>query len=426
MAICSSQTGFGNGLGTCASALDCPNAKPAMFPTTGFVEMGQNFRIDSSAFTANSIPVFDTLLLGENSSGVKLTADSSLVGITCKKCLCDDQDPAAACLTGAPSAPSGCVGGYAVPYLPSGTICIKFGGDPLLAGKTSGTAVLQGSQLIVTLSDSENSLALASPVTFDTGVYATDAGGNLIGLALRQADITAVAYFGCGPFVVLTTSSDSVRKRQVTSFSPTTSGPGVFTASASGDPHLSGANGVKYDLKGVAGGVYSLFISPVFQINMQLAEIGPEIRFMTKMGILYRGIEVIVNPWSVKTNAYRIAEQFNKLNATVKVDRWQMIITFCNNHVVTITSMHTVDGALNFLDFTVSVPGCHDSYGGALGHTYECAYALGKKKFEWSMEREESFQIKTLVTPSGTYSKDAECAHEDEFGSKELLGGRSL
>jgi hypothetical protein len=66
------------------------------------------------------------------------------------------------------------------------------------------------------------------------------------------------------------------------------------------------------------------------------------------------------------------------------------------------------------------VPGCHNSYGGLLGQTYQCKYA--KEKFNWSRDREEEFRIATLDTPSGSYSPTVSCANEDEYRGKPMSG----
>ena len=208
-------------------------------------------------------------------------------------------------------------------------------------------------------------------------------------------------------------------------------GDGQSCPAAVGDPHITGANGVKFDFNGVAHGVYVLFNSPVFVVNMLLAPVGPETRFMTAIGIVYRGAAISVEPWSLVTRRDEIFKHFGSSGANVTFNgKWSMSVTFCANHVVTLTAMHSdvpynVDGtALNYFDVAFSVPGCHDAYGGALGATYQCRYVLNKTPFgEWTREREESFRVASLTSPSAHYSQRADCAHEDEFGSDSILGG---
>jgi hypothetical protein len=91
----------------------------------------------------------------------------------------------------------------------------------------------------------------------------------------------------------------------------------------------------------------------------------------------------------------------------------------CSQHTISFATRHS-DG-INFLNLEVSVPGCHDAYGGLLGQTYQCKYA--HEKFEWSREREEAFRVATLTTASGMYSPLAECAHEDEYRGEAIRGG---
>jgi hypothetical protein len=55
-----------------------------------------------------------------------------------------------------------------------------------------------------------------------------------------------------------------------------------------GDPHLAGAHGITFDVYGKPAANYSLLVAPAFEVNMQLADRGPEMRFMTSMAVLYK------------------------------------------------------------------------------------------------------------------------------------------
>ncbi|MBT9557514.1 MAG: hypothetical protein IV100_15845, partial [Myxococcales bacterium] len=140
----------------------------------------------------------------------------------------------------------------------------------------------------------------------------------------------------------------------------------LLAAGAGGDPHLVSAEGLKFIFNGIANAVYALFTSPVVDINMQLAATGPTERYMTEMGIVFRGKNVTITPWFGKRKS-ELTEFFESLGATVEFHGPSMTVEFCNDHVATFAAMHTLHGAkINYLDVAISVPGCHDAYGGAL------------------------------------------------------------
>lgn len=184
-----------------------------------------------------------------------------------------------------------------------------------------------------------------------------------------------------------------------------------------GDPHVRGFFGINFEFLGVAGARYALVTAPSFQINMELAEVGPAERFMTKMSVLFRNTTFVIEPWAVKTRRIVLIKHFESLGAEVTYDGdWSVKIELCPLHTFTFTTHHTVDElALNYLDFDFSVPGCHNVYGGVLGQTYQCKWA--KETFKWSREMEDLFRLPALDTPSGPYSPTAmlECAGEDEY-----------
>jgi hypothetical protein len=166
------------------------------------------------------------------------------------------------------------------------------------------------------------------------------------------------------------------RKRDLTVQDLTTGlGSMVTSASASGDPHLVGANGIKFDVYGKPAANYSLLVAPAFEINMQLADRGPEMRFMTSMAVLYQGKSFIITPWTVKTNSAELIAHFEALGAKVNIDtpNWIITIELCAQHTISFATRHSDN--INFLNLEVRVPGCHNAYGGLLGQTYQCKYA---------------------------------------------------
>jgi hypothetical protein len=257
-------------------------------------------------------------------------------------------------------------------------------------------------------------------VTYTHGAVATlERGKTLRALILMQGGAQGVFFSACGPFIV--ESNQSTRKR-VPETKVLSLGTGVLqSAAASGDPHLAGAHGITFDVYGKPAANYSLLVAPAFEVNMQLADRGPEMRFMTSMAVLYQGKSFIIAPWTVKTNSAELIAHFESLGAKVNIDtpNWIITIELCAHHTIVFATRHS-DG-INFLNFEVSVPGCHNAYGGLLGQTYQCKYA--REKFEWSREREEAFRVATLETASAMYSPRATCAHEDEYRGEAIRGG---
>jgi hypothetical protein len=192
------------------------------------------------------------------------------------------------------------------------------------------------------------------------------------------------------------------------------------SGSGSGDPHLVGANGITFDVYGKPAANYSLLVAPAFEVNMQLADRGPEMRFMTSMAVLYQGTSFIITPWTVKSSAELVAH-FEALGAKVNIDEpnWIITIELCAGHTIMFATRHSDN--INFLNFDMRVPGCHNAYGGLLGQTFQCKYA--SEKFEWSREREEAFRVATLETASDTYSPVAKCTHQDEYRGEAIRGG---
>jgi hypothetical protein len=193
----------------------------------------------------------------------------------------------------------------------------------------------------------------------------------------------------------------------------------AFITTVVDDPHISGAHGIKFDVFGVPGANYSLVVAPAFEVNMQLATRGPEMRFMTAMTVLYRGKSFTITPRTVKAKSAELITHFESLGSKISINNERITIELCAAHTISIEAQHSK--IMSYLNFEMQVPGCHNSYGGLLGQTYKCKYAT--EKFKWSREREKAFRLATLSKPSGSYSADVECAHEDEYIGKPMRGG---
>jgi hypothetical protein len=192
---------------------------------------------------------------------------------------------------------------------------------------------------------------------------------------------------------------------------------------AIGDPHLAGAHNIEFDVFGEPGANYSLLTTPSFAVNMQLADRGPAMRYMTSMSLLYRDSVFVITPDTIARNSTALVAHFAALGIKVKVDHTikQVQIAICQHHVLVFTSHTTVFGHLEFVNLEVRVPGCHDAYGGLLGQTYQCKYA--DQTFEWTRAQEDAFRLPSLSTVSGSFSPTATCVHEDEYRGEAIHGG---
>jgi hypothetical protein len=171
---------------------------------------------------------------------------------------------------------------------------------------------------------------------------------------------------------------------------------------ASGDPHLQGLFGINIEFFGEAGGAYSLITAPAFQVNMQLAQAGPNAHFMTKISVLFRNATILIEPWLLKGHRVQLTRQFAAIGAEVSFDgNWRMTVALCPNLELTFIVHHTTrKHIINFLNVELRAPRCHDAYGGALGQMYRCKWA--SEPFVWSAEQEESFRVKSLSSPSSS------------------------
>jgi hypothetical protein len=211
-----------------------------------------------------------------------------------KSCSCTGSCPAS-------STTGGCaVNEYAIAKAGGGAICVKFGSGLIVEGNSATNLVDITDDLLTVTIDN-------TPVIYTQGAAATSDNGNkLHALLLIQSSTRGVFYSECGPFIVESDPTDGDgRRKRVPEVEFLTVGSGVFVTSVtvSGDPHLAGAHGIKFDVYGKPAANYSLVVAPAFEINMQLANNGPEMRFMTAMAVLYQGKSFVITPWTVKTNS---------------------------------------------------------------------------------------------------------------------------
>jgi hypothetical protein len=71
-----------------------------------------------------------------------------------------------------------------------------------------------------------------------------------------------------------------------------------------------GLYGIKFDVFGKPNANYSLLVAPAFEINMRVAQFGPELRYMTHMSVLYHGKSISFDPWALQTRKAELIAHF--------------------------------------------------------------------------------------------------------------------
>jgi hypothetical protein len=379
---------------------DC--AATDVFPSPRWDDGDSATRFDENLGSAT---LFSDITSPTDFAGIFISDGSSDVdvfnhGFT-QICRCAQQPCSGSALVG----DAACASGIAIRKVGGGFICVVLGDGTVPTG-TSTTIALTSAQITGVVVDA------LTPVTYTFGRISFGADSAPDALILADASESLVLWTACGPFVLQTANTYNAAVSSATA--------GVPTSTAVGDPHLAGAHGIKFDVFGEPGAKYSLLVAPAFEINMQLATRGPELRFMTAMAVLYRGTSFTITPWTAtKEKRAELITHFESLGSKISIKNWRITIELCAEHTISIESHH--NNTMSYLNFEMQVPGCHDSYGGLLGQTYQCKYA--KEKFKWSREHEKAFRIATLSTASGSYSPTGECAHEDEYHGKSMHGG---
>jgi hypothetical protein len=320
------------------------------------------------------------------------------------------------------------VNGYLIATGRGRFICVTFGSGlslPVAADDADADELFPIGDTFLGITIDEDG-SRGKPIVYNLGAVATrNQGKTLRALLLLNSEGQSVFFSECGPFVVQDGETDTRASKRALVPTVGTTGSGTFNAveaDVTDDPHIAGAHGIKFDVFGAPGANYSLLVAPAFEVNMQLAKRGPELRFMTSMTVLYRGKSFTITPTTAKEQRDELISHFESLDSKVSIKNWRtshITIELCDGHAISFET-HRNNG-ISFLNFEMQVPGCLDSYGGLLGQTYQCKYAT--EGFEWSRAREEEFRIATLETSSGAYSPDTKCAHENEYRGEPMRAG---
>ena len=207
----------------------------------------------------------------------------------------------------------------------------------------------------------------------------------------------------------------------------------VTAAAASGDPHLIGPHNERFDFDGEPNGIYALFTTPQFAVNMKLHPEGPKTRLIHEIGVVFRNASMHFDTqmFDVKHKSMMLNKklaQFEEGRAIVTP--FNVELELCDGHRVSIAQRFTewkvASKARRFyhLDVNIQVPGCHDSFDGALGQTYQCKY--NHEKFVFNHQQEASFRLNNLFETSGSFDSNSPCHDQRVYVGQDPMNGGSI
>lgn len=264
-------------------------------------------------------------------------------------------------------------------------------------------------------------------------------GTRAVSAALTGPNGDTIEWFatggGCGVTVELNGANFNIpgagvdmRKRQAGGFASTLPFTVSAAAGASGDPHIVGARGQRFDFFGKSNAIYTLFSAPQFVINMQLMAQGPEDKYIGALFVHVGNVTLRFDAGTYK--AHKLQARINKqlagvAHAHVVVGPHRAELELCDGHRMAIEQRVDTDvvnhkrSKFYHLDVKIDVPGCHNDFGGILGETYRC-----DGEFSWDRSREERFRVRTGhdVSKDSKFSPSAPC-HDN---AKEFAGRKSM
>jgi len=190
----------------------------------------------------------------------------------------------------------------------------------------------------------------------------------------------------------------------------------------SGDPHIHGPNGEKFDFDGAPNAAYTLMSSPNFVVNMALAQNGPVVRFITMLALSVGNETVIFDAArdSEATFINGLKKKLSPLGSKVTGNFYRTTVDVCEGQRCVISRWKTFSKQYNttfyYFDVDFDIFGCHDDFDGVVGQMYQCKYATKESHFSWNPASEENFRVSALTSPSGKFDSQLPCYKRHEFG----------
>jgi len=199
---------------------------------------------------------------------------------------------------------------------------------------------------------------------------------------------------------------------------------GVCTPpSATTDPVIHGPDGEDFKFYGKPNGIYTLFSSPQFVVNMLLMPDGPEARFITKVGVKFGNTTVVLDTVYRQDYAQVLSKQLAPLGRVSAPTSFSYVVDLCRGMKINVAQMQMALSGLRkepfyYLDVSFDVPGCHDDFGGVLGQLYRCKYESKAETFVWDPTTEESYRVEALDSAFGLFASKTVCPAPSQYGRK--------
>ena len=124
---------------------------------------------------------------------------------------------------------------------------------------------------------------------------------------------------------------------------------------------MTGPHGEKFDFDGQPNGIYALFSTPQFAVNMKLHPEGPQTRFINEIGIIFRNASMHFDTvaFDVKMKSNMLKKKLAPFGASAIVKPFNVQVELCDGNQVTIQQRWTEISKKRFfhLDIQIEVPG---------------------------------------------------------------------
>ena len=283
------------------------------------------------------------------------------------------------------------VGSYAFATGTSTTICLT---ASMTLMDNEDNKVKQGTT--VSFTDNNGNKLTFGGVDFTSpsaGSTITLSGGLITAFAL-QINLNTLTFPNSGCTITEVAVSPPVPRKRAgtdvaTPITITSAGTsGTLEAGSSGDPHITGPRGEKFDFKGQPGATYALLSSRRLAVNMRVDNLaagkGPAVRYMTDIAVVIGNVSVV---FDTSSHDAQYLAQLNKQLALVNAsavyadngnNAYTIIVTVCPGQNIVVSQMYTkpeweplsfgLEHNVYYLDIELEMTaGCHDDFDGIIG-----------------------------------------------------------